>query len=346
MPRYVLPLCLPFIYEMYIGLLHPRTIYAKIFFQKNHHGNGRAGIALFGSAAMATAPLAKTSAPGFHRIMLGSFEVTAISDGTIDLSVEKILVNPVPKTEQALADAFLKTPVETSVNSYLINTGNKLILIDAGAGTLFGPTLGKLVANIKAAGYEPAQIDEIYLTHLHTDHVGGVTANGAQLFPNAVVRADKHDADYWLSKANLDKAGEDTKGMFKGAVASLAPYISAKKFVPFDGVTELTPGIKSYPTYGHTEGHTVYVVESQGQKLFLIGDLIHVGAVQFEHPEVTIAFDTNQKLAAEQREKIFTEAAKDGVLVGAAHLQFPGLGHLHKDKKAYEWVPVNYTQLR
>lgn len=304
------------------------------------------GAVLSSATAMATAPLAKTSTPGFHRIMLGAFEVTAISDGTVDLPIEKLLVNPVPKTEKELADVFLKTPVETSVNGYLINTGSKLVLVDAGAGNLFGPTLGKLVANIKAAGYEPAQIDEIYITHLHPDHVGGVTANGSPLFPNAIVRADKRDADYWLSQANQDKASEDTKGMFKGAVASLTPYISAKKFVPFDGAAELTTGIKSYPTYGHTEGHTVYVVESQGQKLFLIGDLIHVGAVQFEHPEVTITFDTNQKLAAEQREKIFTEAAKEGVLVGAAHLQFPGLGHLHKEKKVYEWVPVNYTQLR
>jgi glyoxylase-like metal-dependent hydrolase (beta-lactamase superfamily II) len=278
--------------------------------------------------------------------MLGAFEVTAVSDGTVDLPVDKLLTNPVPKTEKALTEVFLKTPLETSINAYLINTGSKLILVDAGAGSLFGPTLGKLVANIKAAGYEPAQVDEIYITHLHPDHVGGVTANGTQLFPNAIVRADKRDADYWLSQANQDKAGEDTKGMFKGAVASLAPYVATKRFVSFDGATELVAGIKSYPTYGHTEGHSVYVVESQGQKLFLIGDLIHVGAVQFEHPEVTIAFDTNQKLAAEQREKIFTEAANEGVLVGASHIQFPGLGHLHKDKKAYEWIPVNYTQLR
>jgi glyoxylase-like metal-dependent hydrolase (beta-lactamase superfamily II) len=304
------------------------------------------GVVLSSATTMANAPLAKISAPGFHRIMLGAFEVTAISDGTVDLPVEKLLVNPAPKTEKALADMFLKTPVETSVNGYLINTGSKLVLVDAGAGSLFGPTLGKLVANIKAAGYEPSQIDEIYITHLHPDHIGGVTSNGSPLFPNAVVRADKHDADFWLSQANQDKAAEDLKGMFKGAVTSLAPYVSAKKFVPFDGATELVPGIKSYPAYGHTEGHTVYVVESEGQKLFLIGDLIHVGAVQFEHPEVTITFDTNQKLAAEQREKIFTEAAKEGALVGASHLQFPGLGHLHKDKKAYEWIPVNYTQLR
>jgi glyoxylase-like metal-dependent hydrolase (beta-lactamase superfamily II) len=228
----------------------------------------------------------------------------------------------------------------------LINTGSKLVLIDAGAGGLFGPTLGKLVDNIKIAGYQPAEIDEIYITHLHPDHIGGIAANGIALFPNAKVRVDKRDAEYWLSQANQDKANEAEKGYFKGAVSSLAPYIAAKKFAPFDGETELVQGIKSYPTYGHTEGHTVYVVESEGQKLYLIGDLIHVGAVQFEHPEVTISFDANQKLAAEQREKIFAEAAKTGVLVGAAHIQFPGLGHLHKDKKSYEWIPVNYTQLR
>ena len=300
---------------------------------------------LTSGAAMASAPFAKTPAPGYFRLTLGSFEVTAVSDGTIDLPVEKLLVEPEEKTKLALSKSFLNAPLETSVNAFVINTGSKLVLIDTGAGALFGPTLGKLLANLKASGYEPAQIDDIYVTHLHGDHVGGLVSNGALAFPNAIVHADKRDAEYWLSQENQDKAPADKKGLFQGAVASLNPVIAAKKFVPFDGATEFVPGIKSYPTYGHTVGHTVYVVESGGKKLLLIGDLIHVAAVQFDHPEVTIAFDTNQKDAASARDKIFTEAAKDGDLVGAAHLQFPGLGHLRKDGKGYEWLPVNYTQM-
>lgn len=296
-------------------------------------------------AALAAAPMAKTPAPGYFRLMLGAFEVTPISDGTVELQVEKLLAQPVTATNHALSKVFLMTPLETSVNAYVINTGTKLILIDAGAGSLFGPTLGKLVANLKAAGYEPSQIDDIFITHLHGDHVGGITANGELLFPNAVVHVDQHDVDYWLSKANMDSAPADKKGMFQGAMASLNPYISAKKLVPFTGNTEFMPGVRAISTYGHTAGHTIYQVESKEQKLWVIGDLIHVGGVQFEHPEVTIDFDSNQKEAAAARDRVFNEAAKEGLLIAAAHIQFPGLGHLQKEKKGFEWVPVNFTQM-
>ena len=295
--------------------------------------------------ALAAAPMAKTPAPGYFRFMLGAFEITPVSDGTVELQVEKLLTQPVTNTNHALSKVFLMTPLETSVNAFVINTGTKLILIDAGAGSLFGPTLGKFTANLKAAGYEPSQIDEIFITHFHPDHIGGLAANGELVFPNAQIHAEQHDLDYWLSKANLDKAPADQKGMYQGAVASLTPYIAAKKVVPFSGNTDFFPGIRAYAAYGHTVGHTVYEIESKEQKLLFIGDLIHVGGVQFAHPEVTIQFDTHQKEAAATRDRVFNDAAKDGVLIGAAHIQFPGLGHLQKEKKGFEWVPVNFTQM-
>lgn len=297
------------------------------------------------TTAIAAAPMVKTPAPGYFRLMLGSYEVTTISDGTVNLPVEKLLVEPEAKTTLALSKSFLTAPLETSVNAFLINTGNKLVLIDTGAGGLFGPTLGKLIANLKAAGYEPAQVDDIFITHMHGDHVGGLATKGELSFPNATIHADQRDADFWLSQANLDAAPADKKGMYQGAMGSVNPYIAAKKFVPFNGSTDVVPGVKSYSGYGHTAGHTIYVVESDGQKLYLIGDLIHVAAVQFDHPEVTIAFDTDQKQAASVRAKVFTELAKEGALVGASHLQFPGLGHLKATGKSYDWIPVNYTQM-
>ena len=300
--------------------------------------------ACIAAPASAAAPMAKTAAPGYFRLMLGQFEVTPLSDGTVDLPVDKLLSNGAAKANATLAQSFLKAPLETSDNAFLVNTGSKLILVDTGAGVLFGPTLGKLLASMKAAGYAPEQVDEVYLTHFHSDHLGGLTAASKPAFPNAVVRASKMEADHWLSQANMDKAQD--KDTFKNAMAALDPYIKAGKFKTFEGDVEVTPGIRAQGEHGHTPGHTTFVVESGGQKMVVIGDLIHVAAVQFENPAVTIGFDGDQKAAAAARKKLFDMAAKDGALVGGAHLQFPGLGHLRAEGKGYRFVPVNYTQMR
>jgi glyoxylase-like metal-dependent hydrolase (beta-lactamase superfamily II) len=296
--------------------------------------------------AQAAAPMVKTPAPGFFRVMLGDVEITPISDGTFDLPMDQFMHQKPELTRTAITKNFLKLPVETSDNAFLINTGSKLVLVDTGAGALFGPTVGKFVNNLKAAGYQPEQIDEIYITHMHGDHVGGLVNNGQRVFPNAVVRAGKADADYWLSQANMDKAPADKKDFFKGAMASINPYIQAGKFKPIEKDGELVPGVSAQAEHGHTPGHTVYAVESRGQKLVLIGDLIHLAAVQFDNPQVTIAFDSDEKAAYAARKKVFDDAAKNGWLVGGAHLQFPGLGHLQTQGKGYRWVPVNYTQMR
>jgi len=303
-----------------------------------------AAAVLMAPLAQAGAPQVQTQAPGYYRMMLGDFEVTALSDGTVGLHVEKLLQGTTPKkVESALAKWRLGLPLETSVNGYLVNTGSKLVLIDAGAGGLFGPTLGKLVANLKASGYTPEQVDEIYITHMHPDHVGGLAADGKVVFPNAVVRADQADADFWLSAANLEAAPKESKGFFQGAQASLKPYVDAGRFKAISADEELVPGIKAVATHGHTKGHRNYVVESKGQKLVLWGDLMHVAAVQFATPAVTIAFDTDQKAALAQRRKAFAEAAKQGYFIGASHLSFPGIGHLSAQGAGYSFQPTNYT---
>jgi glyoxylase-like metal-dependent hydrolase (beta-lactamase superfamily II) len=303
-----------------------------------------AAAAFAATAAHAAAPMVKAQAPGYYRMMLGDFEVTALSDGTASIEFEKLLTRTTPaQTKRAFGRAFLKDPVETSINGYLVNTGAKLVLIDVGAGTLFGPTVGGLVTSLKAAGYQPEQVDEIYITHMHADHVGGLVAEGKLVFPNAVVRADKRDADYWLSQKTLDAAPKDEKGFVEGAQASLNPYAAAGKLKTFDGATELVPGISAVAAYGHTPGHTIYVVESKGQKLVLWGDLMHVAAVQFPNPAVTIKFDTDSNAAAVQRKKAFADAAKGGYWVAAAHLPFPGVGHLRSEGSGYVFVPANYS---
>lgn len=297
-------------------------------------------------SAQAGAAMQKSSAPGYYRFMLGEFEVTALSDGTVALPVEKLLTNiKADKLSQALQKYHLSSPLETSVNAYLINTGSKLVLIDSGAGQLFGPTLGKFAAHLQAAGYQAGQVDEIYITHMHADHFGGLTSAGLATFPNAIVRADQHDVDYWLSQASLEQAPPDKKATYERVLASFKPYMQAGRFQPFDGNVELVPGIRAIASHGHTPGHSIYQIESKGQKLMLWGDLMHVAAVQFEQPGVTIRFDTDSKAAAKQRQKAYAEAASQAYLVGAAHLSFPGLGYLRKQDKGYVWIPLNYTAL-
>ena len=303
------------------------------------------GFSLFiGASSHAAAPMAKTMAPGFYRMMLGDFEITALSDGTVPLPVDKILTGIKPEdVNKALAKQGLKAPLETSVNAYLINTGEKLVLVDTGTAGLFGPSLGKLTENLVASGYKPEQVDEIYITHWHGDHVGGLMAGDKMVFPNAIVRADKHDSDFWLSEENMKKAPEGMKGFFTMAQVSLAPYVKAGKFKSFEGNTDLIPGVKAQITHGHTPGHSFYVAESKGQKMVFWGDIMHVAAVQFANPSVTIQFDTDSKAAAPQRKKAYADAAKGGYLVGVAHVSFPGIGRVAANGSGYTWLPVNYS---
>jgi glyoxylase-like metal-dependent hydrolase (beta-lactamase superfamily II) len=301
------------------------------------------GILVIGTAHAAP-PMVKTQAPGYYRMMLGDFEITALSDGTAMLPT-KFLTNVKPEAvSKALARVYLGDPVEASVNGFLVNTGTKLVLVDTGTGNLFGPTLGNLVANLKAAGYKPEQVDEIYITHMHSDHVGGLMAGDKLAFPNAIVRADKRDADYWLSQANMDKASDEMmKGLFQGAQISLGPYVAAGKFKPFDGDTDLMPGVRAHASHGHTPGHTSYVIESKGEKLVLIGDLVHVAAVEFADPSASFLSDTDPKANVAERKKACADAAKHGYWVGAAHISFPGIGHVRAEGKGYSWIPANYS---
>lgn len=293
--------------------------------------------------ALAAAPQLKTQAPGWYRFMVGQFEVTALNDGTVDLPVDQLLHAPAGRVAEGLKQHFQKAPLETSVNAWLINTGSRLVLVDAGAGTLFGPTLGRLVAQIRAAGYQPEQVDDVLITHLHPDHVGGLVADGQRAFPQATVHADQADLDFWLSSARAEAAPAAQKGFFQGAMASLTPYVQAGKLQGFQRDGEIVPGIRAAAAHGHTAGHAIYRVESQGQRLVLIGDLIHVASVQLASPEVTIAFDTDEPMAQATRARVFGELARDGSLVAATHFSFPGVGRLRAAGKGWQWVPLDYS---
>lgn len=301
-------------------------------------------------AALAAAPFDQAPAPGIYRMMLGQFQVTALSDGTVTIPLDKLLTEIRPTTLAASLQASHLPPMaETSINAFLINTGTQLVLVDTGAGDLFGLPMGaqagRLQRSLRNAGYAPGQIDAVLLTHIHADHSGGLSHDGQRLFPNAQVFVDQHDAGFWLNRANQAGAAEGQRHGFDEAKAMLAPYVAAGKLKPFKGGDEIVPGIRAVPAYGHTPGHSYYAVESGGQKLLLLGDMLHAGAVQFPHPGTTIRFDVDAAGAKAQRGREMADAAKNGYWVGAAHLSFPGIGHIVKQGsgEGYRWLPANYS---
>jgi glyoxylase-like metal-dependent hydrolase (beta-lactamase superfamily II) len=169
------------------------------------------------SPALASAPAAAKQAPGFYRAKLGDFEITQIADGARTFPMPDTFVNNVPK-EQALAAAeaayMPKGMVTVPFNPIVINTGSKLVLIDAGYGAATLPTAGLLPANMAAAGIDAGAIDIVVLSHLHPDHINGIkTADNKLTFPNAEIKAPAQDWAFWMSEDNAGKAAND---MMKG----------------------------------------------------------------------------------------------------------------------------------
>jgi glyoxylase-like metal-dependent hydrolase (beta-lactamase superfamily II) len=247
-----------------------------------------------------------------------------------------------------MARQFLKGPaVQTAVNAYLVNTGSHLILVDAGAAKLFGPGLGHVADNLRAAGYTPEQVDIVLLTHLHGDHVNGlVSADGQRVFANAEVWSAKADNDFWLSEAIAAKAPADAQAFFKMSRDAAAPYLAAGRWRTFDSDRELLPGVASVDTRGHTPGHASFMFTSAGQRLLILGDLVHNHAVQFARPDAAFEFDVDPRQAVVTRRQVFARAAKERLMVAGMHLPFPGIGHVRKEKKGYAWVPAEFAPLK
>lgn len=299
-----------------------------------------------GSTAPTTLPDRTRQVPGYYRFKVGSFVVTAISDGTFDLDADKLMLD-IDKAELTddLARSYLTSPVETSVNTYLIDTGSQVVLVDVGCGTLVAPTTGKFADNLRQAGYRPDDIGLILFTHLHQDHVGGLRVNGVTTFPHATVRilAQQAESSYWLDNANRAKASQSAQVFFDDAAASFQPYVEGGRLQTFSGSDEIVPGIRAVLTPGHTPGHTGYMIESGKDRLYIWGDIVHLAEVQFAKPNVSIEFDSTPTQAAEERIAAFTAAAQNRYLIAGAHLPFPGIGHVRPAGNAFEYVPANYT---
>lgn len=309
---------------------------------------GAAALLGFAPCAHAEAPPVGTQVPGYYRLQLGQFEITALYDGAIVLDTKLLHNVSATDLQRLLSRMFVGDPgMQTAVNAYLINTGEHLVLVDSGAAKLFGPSLGYVQQNLKAAGYDPAQVDTVIVTHLHGDHIGGLTdAAGAPAFPNAKILVAQADNDFWLSPEVAARAPTQIQPLFRMAREAAAPYLARGKWQTFSEGSVLVPGIEAVKANGHTPGHTAFALESAGQKLLIWGDLVHAHAVQFAQPGVSIEFDVDQQQAIATRRNIMQAMAVSRSLVAGMHLPFPGIGHVRADgKDSYSWVPVEFSPL-
>jgi glyoxylase-like metal-dependent hydrolase (beta-lactamase superfamily II) len=278
-----------------------------------------------------------------YRFKIGNVVVTSLSDGTVPQDLHKLLLGTsAEKTDALLAQGYLANPVETSINVFMLDISGKLVLVDTGSGELFGAGYGgKLMESLRAIGVSADKITDILITHVHTDHSGGLVNGGKLVFPNATVHVGKPDVDFFLDRANAAKAGIDMK-YFDEAIKTLKPYVDAGKVKTFDRQTEVLPGVTATLHPGHTPGSAFYTLRSGDQRIVFIGDIIHVSSVQFPDPSITIVYDVDPMSAARVRVEQFSIFAKDSDLVAAPHLPFPGVGHVRALGHGYGWVPVEY----
>ena len=246
-------------------------------------------------SSLKSLPILRNQAPGFFRYALGNLVVTALYDGYVTLDPMSLSGITDEERKSDLARQLLPTSgaLDTSVNAFLIHNGERLILIDAGSAHFAGPSMGRLLDNIAAAGYKPEDVDTILLTHMHPDHIGGITNDkGEALFVNATVWAHKDDADFWLDNDLAATLAEDQRPFFTIAQDAAAPYIASDRFKTFIQGDDLIPDLVSVvDARGHTPGHTAFMVTSAGDKMLFWGDISHLPSIQLPHPGATIELD-------------------------------------------------------
>ena len=279
--------------------------------------------------------------PVAQRFTIGDLTVTALSDGY--LPIEPGVMNGIEADEfnEFAAQAYRAPgPVATGVNAFLVDDGSELTLVDAGTGSIMGPTLGQLFAQLEAVGVAPDAVTRVIATHLHPDHIGGVVSGGTNPFTNAALVVAQAEVDFWTNADIKAGAPEEVQGFFDLAGGAVTAF--GDRLTTVEDNADLGGGMTAMLMPGHTPGHMGVMLDSSDTQLLIWGDIVHVGPVQFARPEVTIAFDTDAEMAAATRARVFDMAATDRVMVAGAHISFPGFGYVERAGEAFAWVPAPF----
>jgi glyoxylase-like metal-dependent hydrolase (beta-lactamase superfamily II) len=311
----------------------------------------RAGSAAGGAAALAatTVPAlalapqtVKRAQPSFYRLKLGTIEITVVSDGTVAFPAETLWGDRAQDARGLLTSTFQpSSPVGLELNIILVNTGDKLMLIDAGCGVdKFQNTNGRLLGHLASAGYAPGDIDMILFTHLHFDHLWGISdaKNASLLFPSAEFVASETEVAFWSDPALPSKVSAKQQP----AITQTNLKLASPRLRQIKAGAEVVPGVTTFDTAGHTPGHMSVHISSGSEEILLTGDVVVDTAIGFLHPEWAFGFDLDVPLATKARMAFLDRAAADKTLVGGYHLPFPGFGHVVREGSGYRWLPADW----
>lgn len=282
--------------------------------------------------------------PGVYRRRIGDIVVTALSDGYFIPDREMTRNLPTEERNRALSAAFRDSLI-FSVNAFVIHAGGRIALLETGSGNYLGPTLGHLIANLRLAGLDPGDIDTVLLTHMHPDHSAGLTdaGTGARHFDNAELVVHENEPRHWFDDVAMARASDLYKHLhFQMTREQVTPYLDRTRTF---SKGEVFPGVTAIPCHGHTPGHSAFLIESDGERLLIWGDTIHIPEVQFARPEITMTPDNDPDAAVASRRRILEMAAREGFLVTGMHMHFPGFGHVEKDGGAYRFWPESWRQI-
>ena len=314
-----------------------------------------------GASAQDASPAA--AAPGganAHRFAVGDFEVIAVSDGALNfpnplfaVPITQVLFADAPPDElaAALREAGLEEWVESPetaaaslvLTPLVIDTGRELVLLDTGTGPAGGiPDFGHLRASLAAAGIAPGDVDLVVLSHAHSDHIlGTVGADGAPVFPNARYVMGRVEHAFWTDEARVAEVFTDAtiREQVLGPVRAALPVISSRlELIDEAAEVEIVPGLRAVAAYGHTPGHTAFLVESAGERLLAVFHTF-THPLHVAHPSWNMAFDTFPNQTDTTRRGILDRAAAEGLRVHVYHFPFPGLGRVSREGDAWRWQP-------
>jgi glyoxylase-like metal-dependent hydrolase (beta-lactamase superfamily II) len=314
---------------------------------------GFLGAGMAGAAALTFSSVWSQSTPnfgaptapavGFKRMKLGAMEVIALNDGALrrPLGDEFVTNAPLEQVKALLASQGLPTDyVDIPFTPFVIVAGGRRILMDTGFADNGPPSAGKLVANMAAAGLKPDDIDTIILSHYHGDHINGIRNKAGQLvFPKAKIMVPAPEHAFWMDDARMEAAPPAMKGAFQN-VRRVLGGLPAEQLVRFEPGAEVAPGITSVAAFGHTPGHTLFTVKSEGQSFAYVADLTNVPSLFARSPDWSVTFDMDKEMARATRRKIFDMIVKDKMMAGGFHFPFPAFGSIEQAGNGYAFKPL------